>query len=113
MGHEYAIFKPGDEVRVRETVRNENIRGEPATFVKYSDGNVKIDGKIYHIVTNSMDEIDKDVANLKSGDKVKVNDGARKKEIRRRKAEFVEYILVCVKVDGVDFHISPNSVEKD
>ena len=111
MGHKYAIFKHDDKVRIRETAKNENIRGEPATFVKYSDGDVKIDGKIYHVVTNSMDEIDKAVSNLKSGDKVKINNGARKKEIRGRKAEFVEYTKVCVAIDGVDYYLSPNSVE--
>ena len=113
MGHEYAVFKPGDEVRVRETAKNKDIRGKPATFVKYSDVHVRIGGEIYQVVTNSVDEIDKDVANLKSGDKVKVNDGANKKEIHWETSEFVEYIKVCVTVDGVDRYLSPNSVEKD
>ena len=112
MGHKYAIFEPGDKVRIRETTRNKTIHGEHATFVKYANGNVKIDGKKYNVVTNSMDEIDKDVANLKSGDNVKVNNGARKKEIHGRKGEFVEYTLVCVTIDGADYYISPNSVEK-
>ena len=113
MDHKYAIFKPGDNVRIRETAKNENIRGERATFVKYSDVHVRIDGKIYQVVTNSLDEIDKDVANLKSGDKVRVNNGARKSEIRGQKGEFVEYVKVCVTIDGSDcYYLSPNSVEK-
>ena len=115
MHHRDAVnenLRAGQKVRITDNAKNKDIHWEIGEFVKYTDVLVEIGGKTYGVVTNSLDEVVKDSQNLRHGDDVRVNAGAKKKEIHGRTGKFVEYTRVAVNIDGAEHGVHPNSVER-
>lgn len=52
-------LRPGDRVRVRRTAKDEVVRGQLATFVRYESAVVELDsGLTKRLTTNSLELID-------------------------------------------------------
>ena len=103
-------LRAGQQLRIGNSAKKEYIRGEIGEFVKYTDVLVEIDGEIRHVVTNSLDEVVRDLQSLRHGDEVRTNQRPRKEENRGRTGRFVEYIRVVVNIDGAEYGVHPNSV---
>ena len=113
--HEDAVNQElvaGQSVEITQRAVNQDIRGEIGEFVGYTDVLVEIDGEIRHVVTNSLDEVVRDSQSLRHGDEVRTNQRPKKEENRGRTGRFVEYIRVVVNIDGAEYGLSPNSVER-
>ena len=52
-------LRPGDRVRILQTAKDEAVRGELATFVRYESAVVKLDsGQTKRLTTNTLEFID-------------------------------------------------------
>ena len=52
-------LRPGDRVRIRQTAKDESVRGELATFVCYESAVVKLDsGQTKRLTTNTLELIE-------------------------------------------------------
>ena len=105
-------LRAGQQVRIGNGAKREYIRGEVGEFVKYTDILVEIGGVNYQVVTNSLEMPDKDTQRLKPGDEVTVGQGTNKPHIRWRRGKFVQYVRTVVNIDGAEYGLSPNSVER-